>query len=125
MNLQCDLDPANGLCRFCLSRPSMVCPVQHARFADAEFADANPLPLGDWAEMTFAAFGVTKEWFKAAKAKFGLPPECGCCGRQEQWNAYGLRLSNWWKGLRTPHSPPPLPNPIPERQNQSDDERHD
>lgn len=56
----------------------------------------NPLPFGDWAEGVFSSFGVTKDRVSEALKAVGLPP-CNCPERQEQWNEWGRKVSEWWR----------------------------
>lgn len=51
-----------------------------------------PWQLGDDLETMLTALGVTKDKWKAAKQKFGLPPNCGCAARQEWLNRVSENL---------------------------------
>lgn len=52
----------------------------------------KPWQLGDDLETMLTALGVTKDKWKAAKQKFGLPPNCGCAARQEWLNRVSENL---------------------------------
>ncbi len=49
---------------------------------------------GDKLENQLTAIGVTKDWYKGVKEKFGLPPTCNCDRRKEWLN----RVGAWWRG---------------------------
>ena len=49
--------------------------------------------LGDKVEAELKKLGITPEWYKTVKAKFGLPPTCRCGSRKAWLNKVG----RWWK----------------------------
>jgi len=49
---------------------------------------------GDRLATALKAMGVTEDGYKEVKAKFGLPPTCGCKRRREWFN----RVELWVKG---------------------------
>ena len=50
--------------------------------------------LGDWTEKQLKKIGITQEWYKEVKVKFGLAPTCGCDKRKKWLNS----VSSWWNG---------------------------
>lgn len=55
--------------------------------------------LGDWTESQLKKFGITQEWYKEVKDRFGLAPQCNCSGRIEQLNEWSTKVFNWWQGV--------------------------
>jgi hypothetical protein len=53
---------------------------------------------GDWIESRLKAVGITQEWYKAAKAELGLPPDCHCPQRIAKLNEWTRKAIDWWKG---------------------------
>ena len=52
--------------------------------------------LGDWTERQLKKIGVTEEWYKHVKEKFGLTPTCGCGTRKRWLNS----VSDWWNNKK-------------------------
>lgn len=65
----------------------------HVDGSECSVSEDNP-GLGDRVELLLSSLGVTEESYAAAKAKFGLPPNCGCAARKRWLN----KVSEWWRG---------------------------
>lgn len=55
---------------------------------------------GDRITSALKKIGITEERYKDVKAKFGLPPTCGCPQRREWLN----RIGRWWNGEDIDHA---------------------
>lgn len=54
---------------------------------NAEVMSLTEIPqAGDALENFLESHGITKEWYREFKDKFGLPPTCNCNSRQEWLN---------------------------------------
>ena len=82
--------------------PRCVCGrrlLEQPDYQGGEIKYRPPLGLGDRVERRLSRLGITQQWYRTVKQRFGLMPTCGCDKRKAWLN----RVGRWWQGVGAKH----------------------